>query len=399
MCTKTRIFVLTGLLLLFSAAAFPQKRAAKPKVSEELAEKAFNDYRFEEAVLQFETLLENPKLNDSTAVVLGERLDKARIGQRMMRGTEDIVFIDSLQIDKANLPAAIPLDEQNGTVFPTGFLGERGILKYFAEKNKDGNQDLFTSAHLPNGWEEAQPLSERINTPANESFPFVSSDGITLYFASDGEESLGGYDIFMSRFQPSANDFLQPENMGMPFNSPFNDYWLVIDEAQGIGYFASDRYQPEGKATLYTFIPNDFKKIFEGENQDTLQAKASLRKVNLQPDKRPAAKQQQPVAAEISTQPAFDFWVNDTTVYHNLYDFKSDAAQNFYRQAQAEEKKLTEMRAQLETLRREYDETEDRAVISNQIITLEKAVETQRKKPLDFYRQAQEVEKNKIAGL
>ena len=45
-----------------------------------------------------------------------------------------------------------------------------------------------------------------------------------------------------------------PENVGMPFNSPYNDYMYVIDEFNDLGWFASDRYQPEGKcASMYSF--------------------------------------------------------------------------------------------------------------------------------------------------
>ena len=69
------------------------------------------------------------------------------------------------------------------------------------------------------------------------------SDGITLYYASDGEGSLGGYDIFVTRYDSENGNYLRPDNIGMPFNSPANDYMYAIDEFNNIGWFASDRYQ------------------------------------------------------------------------------------------------------------------------------------------------------------
>ncbi len=195
------------ILLFFCFSAFGQrivrggKAAAKPKVKvahEELGNEAFSDYRFEEAVQHFEAFLATPKLNDSIAVLTNEKLAKARIGQRMMRGVEDITIVDSLQIDKKDLLRAYPLDKENGSLLPAGFMTGRENLKYVAEKNKDGNLDLYVSAKLADEWAAAEPLSGRINTTANENFPFITTDGITLYFASDGAETLGGYDIFMT---------------------------------------------------------------------------------------------------------------------------------------------------------------------------------------------------------
>ena len=54
------------------------------------------------------------------------------------------------------------------------------------------------------------------------------SDGLTLYFAAQGPESIGGYDIFMTTYDAAEGRFLKPENIGMPFNSTANDYaWLL----------------------------------------------------------------------------------------------------------------------------------------------------------------------------
>ena len=52
----------------------------------------------------------------------------------------------------------------------------------------------------------------------------------------------------------NTDTYLAPENVGMPFNSPYNDYMYVIDEFNNLGWFASDRYQPEDKsAYMYSF--------------------------------------------------------------------------------------------------------------------------------------------------
>ena len=57
-----------------------------------------------------------------------------------------------------------------------------------------------------------------------------------------------------------------PENVGMPFNSPYNDYMYVIDEFNDLGWFASDRYQPEDKVCVYVFVPNESKQVYDYES-------------------------------------------------------------------------------------------------------------------------------------
>jgi hypothetical protein len=83
----------------------------------------------------------------------------------------------------------------------------------------------------------------------------MMSDGQTFYYGSKGEGSIGGYDIFMTR-RGDDGSYFDGSNIGMPYNSTANDYMLAIDETTGLGWFATDRDAPEGKVTIYTFIPN-----------------------------------------------------------------------------------------------------------------------------------------------
>ena len=80
-------------------------------------------------------------------------------------------------------------------------------------------QQLYTSDKLGDEW--SQPLLlEGINEGISEAaYPFMLTDGTTFYFAGKGDESIGGYDIFMTRYNSQTGRFLNPENIGMPFNS------------------------------------------------------------------------------------------------------------------------------------------------------------------------------------
>ena len=79
---------------------------------------------------------------------------------------------------------------------------------------------------------------------------------------------MGGYDIFVTRYDSDDNTYLRPDNIGMPFNSPYNDYMYALDDLNNLGWFASDRYQPEGKVCVYVFVPNSTKQVYDYETAD-----------------------------------------------------------------------------------------------------------------------------------
>ena len=186
--------------------------------------------------------------------------------------TQQIIIIDSIVTSKDQFLASIRMSTESGKLMTTGsfyrnnqngilHLNEMGNKVYFSQP--DGHQlQLFTADKLGNEWSRPQRL-EGISEGIDEaSYPFMLNDGVTFYFAGKGEESIGGYDIFMTRYDSRSGSFLKPENIGMPFNSEANDYMYAIDEANRIGYFVSDRRQPEGKVCIYIFIPSETRKTY-----------------------------------------------------------------------------------------------------------------------------------------
>ena len=205
------------------------------------------------------------------APVVEEPQEDPRI-TNMREMTQQIIIIDSIVTSKDQFLASIRMSTESGKLMPTGsfyrnnqngilHLNEMGNKVYFSQP--DGHQlQLFTADKLGNEWSRPQRL-EGISEGIDEaSYPFMLNDGVTFYFAGKGEESIGGYDIFMTRYDSRSGSFLKPENIGMPFNSEANDYMYAIDEANRIGYFVSDRRQPEGKVCIYIFIPSETRKTY-----------------------------------------------------------------------------------------------------------------------------------------
>jgi peptidoglycan-associated lipoprotein len=110
-----------------------------------------------------------------------------------------------------------------------------------------------------------QNMGPTINTIHREQFPFVSEDGTTIYFASDGHQGMGGLDIFMSKSYDGV--FAKPVNLGPTLNSNMDDFGYILDEKNNKGYLASNR---KGSDNLYSFTRenNEESYFVEGEVKD-----------------------------------------------------------------------------------------------------------------------------------
>lgn len=182
--------------------------------------------------------------------------------ENLLKRVEKIAVIDSVVVDADDFLSVYKLSPESGSVTMEDgtvvFMPQSGRQKIWAEEDTAGYYRLMQSDLLfEDQWEEPEALSGNLSSGGDVDYPFQMPDGITLYYASDGEGSLGGYDIFMAR--RSDNGFLEPVNLGLPYNSPYNDYMMAIDELNGVGWFASDRNRIPGKVTVYMFVPSDIR--------------------------------------------------------------------------------------------------------------------------------------------
>ena len=115
-----------------------------------------------------------------------------------------------------------------------------------------GKFDLYICKKLPNGkWGEPQVMGSTINTSFNENYPYLVNEGKTLYFASDGYNSMGGYDIFKSDFNEEAQQWTTPVNIGYPINTPVDDYTICFTNDHKFAYVAAIRNDSYGDYDIY----------------------------------------------------------------------------------------------------------------------------------------------------
>jgi len=117
-----------------------------------------------------------------------------------------------------------------------------------------GGRDIYITTKDENGqWKSLINLGKNINTKFDEDAPFLTPDGNTLYFASNGHNSIGDYDIFKSELDENGN-WGPAENLGPPINTPGHDRYFVTSDDGAIGYYSSDRDGGYGETDIYRII-------------------------------------------------------------------------------------------------------------------------------------------------
>ena len=142
-------------------------------------------------------------------------------------------------------------DYQFNTLHPT--IHPDGDKLYFVSDRPggEGGMDVWVVKKIGEEWGEPLNLGPAINTAANEVFPFIHPDG-TLYLASDRAGGAGKLDLYHAA-RNRREEWQRPRNLGSGFNSPADDFGLVLDRDGRNGYFSSNRAGGRGRDDIYSF--------------------------------------------------------------------------------------------------------------------------------------------------
>lgn len=129
----------------------------------------------------------------------------------------------------------------------------------FSSENIEGNTDIYYAIKLPTGtWGEARLLPGKINsTKYNENFPVLSPDGKHLYFSSDNEKSMGGYDLFCSTWNDDEKMWGEPVNLGFPINDTYDNFNISWVDGDRFAYISSIKSGGYGKRDIYKVVFNN----------------------------------------------------------------------------------------------------------------------------------------------
>ena len=114
-----------------------------------------------------------------------------------------------------------------------------------------GGYDLYISILKNGSWTNAENLGPTINSEYDEVTPFLALDGRTLYYSSNNLKSMGGFDVFKSKFDDFSENWTNPKNVGIPINSAGDDTYFKLSKTGLKGFFSSDRKDGFGKRDLF----------------------------------------------------------------------------------------------------------------------------------------------------
>lgn len=169
----------------------------------------------------------------------------------------------------------------------SAFLSYDGKKLYYVSEKEGGfgGHDIYVSTwdEEKERWEEGVNMGPVINTKYDEAGAFIHPDGKTLYFASKGHETMGGYDIFYSTLENGV--WTKPVNIGYPINTPDDDVHFVTDASGRYGYFASFRKDGYGEKDIYriTFLGPEKEPILSSEDNLIASIANPVKEISIEP--------------------------------------------------------------------------------------------------------------------
>ncbi|MCI1784875.1 MAG: hypothetical protein LKI59_01845 [Bacteroidales bacterium] len=239
----------------------PQKISAARLLTD--ADSMRLDYDFKDAVETYRKALSVStdsleKLNIEAHMVLGQN------GLSMMDYCSHPVVVARQKFSLKDFYLYYPLADKSWHPLPNRldscnsdrpvnalFFPDSSKTVYFSAKDENGIRNIYKIERKDSLWSAPELIDEQITSSSDEIYPMLSSDGKSLYFSSSGLYGMGGYDLYVTRWDKETKDWSVPVNMGFPYSSPYNDYLFMNTDDGRYSIFASDRDCPEDSVWLY----------------------------------------------------------------------------------------------------------------------------------------------------
>lgn len=267
----------------------------------------------------------------------------------LLPATAKVMFIDSVVVAKNDFLSHIPLNAESGMLSVKSRKGKDILAQYetelgdrrFYALGDTASTALYMQTKVGNDWGQQSCLADISDEDYHwQNYPFLCADGVTLFFSATGPNSVGGRDIFMTSYDSDKDEWLQPQNYGLPFNSTANDYLLAIDDLDTLGWLVSDRHQHADSVCIYTFVPTQVRKNFAADNLSTAQLEHyaqihSIADTWAFGDRKAALRRRDAMIARANvakTHATTSFILNDNTLINDEKQLKSPVARNLFRQ-------------------------------------------------------------------
>ncbi|MBA3664724.1 MAG: PD40 domain-containing protein [Bacteroidetes bacterium] len=236
-----------------------------PKEAKFYLGKAYHiNYFFDEAIKNYNEFKKTGTASQIKKLQVDREVKACGYGKRLLSNLSDLVIQSKKQLNEADYFRSYDLKNIGGKLLvkPDDFksstdkkkkdksivyVPQTGSRVYFSSYGDADNRDIYYATKLPNGTFSKPQKVKGINSDQDEDYPFIHPDGNTMYFASKGYNSMGGYDIFKSTYIEATDSWSQPVNLEFPINSPDDDYLYVTDSLEKTAFFSTGRQSVPGK--------------------------------------------------------------------------------------------------------------------------------------------------------
>ncbi|MDA9563689.1 hypothetical protein N9R81_03315, partial [Flavobacteriales bacterium] len=269
-----------------AALRYLEYAASRPNVDPEalfyLGKGYHLNYRFADALKKYNSFKEKGSSKALDALQVDLHISMCNNGLGLLSNITDLAVLDKRTLNKSDFFRSYDVSSFGGKIItkPEDFdlaadkkaketsimyldrNADRLYYSSYGDKGKSG-KDIYYSKKLPDGtWGEPQSIGSTINTPYNEDYPFYNPNTSTLYFSSNGHNSMGGYDVFKSVYNPTTDSWGKPQNLDYAVNTPDNDFLYITNASEKTAYFATTRSSVSGEVTVYKVnverVPVDF---------------------------------------------------------------------------------------------------------------------------------------------
>lgn len=227
------------------------------------------NYLFDEAIKNYNEFRGTAPTARQKKLEVDREVAACGYGKKLLSHLTDLVILSKKQLNDLDYFRSYDLKDMGGKLlvkpdeFKSSadkkkkeksivFLPKTGNRVYYSSygENTDQGKDIYYSVKMADGSYGKPEKVTGINTEFDEDYPFLHPNGQTLYFASKGHNSMGGYDIFKSNYIEASNSWSTPVNLEFPINSPDDDFLFVTDSLEKTAYFSTGRQSPPGKTDV-----------------------------------------------------------------------------------------------------------------------------------------------------
>ena len=228
------------------------------------------NYDFREAKIAYSSFLGKADEKTREKFNAQRQIEMCSNGEGLLSSITDLVVLEKKQVSENDFFRYYDLNEIGGKIIakPEALItkndkkkGLKGVVHFdkssdyifYSSYGNNGDQlDLYRVKPLAAAkFSKPEKLRGEVNTSFNEDFAFMHSDGVTLYFASEGHTSMGGFDVFRARYDVNSDQYVQVKNLDFAVNTPDDDLFYLVDSTKTMAYFASGRSSALNNLHIY----------------------------------------------------------------------------------------------------------------------------------------------------